>query len=40
MEGFKRWNTSLPISTDEQAQKDPERVFKAIADTHTLEVSP
>ena len=35
-EGFKRWNT-LPISTDEEAQKDPERVFKAIADT--LEVS-
>ena len=35
-EGFKRWNT-LPISTDEEAQKDPEEVFKAIADT--LEVS-
>ena len=35
-EGFKRWNT-LPISTDEEAQKDPEKVFKAIADT--LEVS-
>ena len=31
-EGFKRWNT-LPISTGEEAQKDPERVFKAIADT-------
>ena len=31
-EGFKRWNT-LPISTDEEAQKDPEKVFKAIADT-------
>ena len=35
-EGFKRWNT-LPISSDEEAQKDPEAVFKAIADT--LEVS-
>ena len=35
-EGFKRWNT-LPISTEEEAQKDPEKVFKAIADT--LEVS-
>ena len=35
-EGFKRWNT-LPISRDEEAQKDPEAVFKAIADT--LEVS-
>ena len=35
-EGFKWWNT-LPISTDEEAQKDPEKVFKAIADT--LEVS-
>ena len=31
-EGFKRWNT-LPISTDEEAQKDPEAAFKAIADT-------
>ena len=35
-EGFKRWNT-LPISTDEEAQKDLEKVFKAIMDT--LEVS-
>ena len=35
-EGFKWWNT-LPISTDKEAQKDPEKVFKAIADT--LEVS-
>ena len=35
-EGFKHWNTLL-ISTDEEAQKDPEKVFKAIADT--LEVS-
>ena len=35
-EGFKCWNT-LPISTDEEAQKDPEKVFKAITDT--LEVS-
>ena len=26
-EGFKRWNT-LPISTDEEAQKDPERVSR------------
>ena len=34
-EGFKR-NTIL-ISTDEKAQKDPEKVFKAISDT--LEVS-
>ena len=34
-EGFKRWNTLL-ISTDEEAQKDPEKVFKAI--TNTLEV--
>ena len=31
-EGFKRWNT-LPISRDEEAQKDPEAVVKAIADT-------
>ena len=35
-EGFKWWNT-LPISTDEEAQKDLERVYKAIVDT--LEVS-
>ena len=35
-EGFKQWNT-LPISRDEEAQKDPEAGFKAIADT--LEVS-
>ena len=35
-EGFKRWNT-LPISTDEEAQKNPEAVFKTISDT--LEVS-
>ena len=35
-EGFKRWNT-LPILKDEEAQKDPEAVFKAFADT--LEVS-
>ena len=35
-EGFKRWNT-LPISTDEEAQKDLDQVFKAIADN--LEVS-
>ena len=35
-EGFKCWNT-LPISTDEEAQKDPDKVFQAIADT--LEVS-
>ena len=27
-EGFKRWNT-LPISTDEETQKNPEAVFKA-----------
>ena len=31
-EGFKRWNT-LPISKDKDTQKDPEAVFKAIADT-------
>ena len=31
-EGFKCWNTLL-ISTDEEAQKDTEKVFKAIADT-------
>ena len=35
-EGFKWWNT-LPISTDEEAQKDLDQVFKAIMDT--LEVS-
>ena len=35
-EGFKQWNT-LPISTNEEAQKDLEKVFKAIRDT--LEVS-
>ena len=35
-EGYKRWNT-LPILKDEEAQKYPEAVFKAIADT--LEVS-
>ena len=35
-EGFRRWNT-LPISKDEAAQKDPEAVFQAIAET--LEVS-
>ena len=35
-EGFRWWNT-LPISTDEEAQKDLDQVFKAIADT--LEVS-
>ena len=35
-EGFKWWNT-LPISKDEESQKNPEAVFKAIADT--LEVS-
>ena len=34
-EGFKRWNT-LPISKNEEAQKDPETVFKTIA--NTLEV--
>ena len=34
-EGFK-WCNTLPISTDEEAQKDPEKVFKAI--TYTLEV--
>ena len=34
--GFKQWNT-LPISTNDEAQKDLENVFKAIADT--LEVS-
>ena len=34
-EGIKRWNT-LPISKDEEAQKDPEQVFAAIA--NTLEV--
>ena len=31
-EGFRRWNT-LPISKDEAAQKDPEAVFQAIAET-------
>ena len=31
-EGFKWWNT-LPISTNEEAQKDLEKVFKAIMDT-------
>ena len=31
-EGFKRWNT-LPISKDAEARKNPEAVFKAIADT-------
>ena len=31
-EGFKRWN-NLPISKDVEARKDPEQVFKAIADT-------
>ena len=35
-EGFKQWNT-LPISKDEESQKNPEAVFKAITDT--LEVS-
>ena len=30
-EGFKWWNT-LPISTDVEARKDSEQVFKAIAD--------
>ena len=35
-EGFKRWNT-LPIFTNKEAQKDLEKVFKAITDT--LEVS-
>ena len=35
-EGFRQWNT-LPISTDEESQKNLEAVFKAIADT--LEVS-
>ena len=35
-EGFKWWNT-LPISTNEEAQKDLDQVFKAIMDT--LEVS-
>ena len=35
-EGFKWWNT-LPILKDEEAQKDPEAVFKALSDT--LEVS-
>ena len=35
-EGFKWWNT-LPISKDEENQKNPEAVFKAIMDT--LEVS-
>ena len=31
-EGFRRWNT-LPISKDEEAQKDPEAVFWAILET-------
>ena len=35
-EGFKWWNT-LPISKDEENQKNPKAVFKAITDT--LEVS-
>ena len=35
-EGFRWWNT-LPISMDEQSQKNPEAVFKAFAET--LEVS-
>ena len=35
-EGFRWWNTLL-ISTDKESQKNPEAVFKAIADT--LEVS-
>ena len=35
-EGFKWWNT-LSISKDEESQKNPEVVFKAITDT--LEVS-
>ena len=35
-EGFKQWNT-LPISKDVELRKDPEAIFKAIADM--LEVS-
>ena len=35
-EGFRWWNT-LPISMDEESQKNPEAVFKVITDT--LEVS-
>ena len=35
-EGFRRWST-LPISKDANAKKDPDSVFQAIADT--LEVS-
>ena len=35
-QGFRWWNT-LPISKDEESQKNPEAVFKAITDT--LEVS-
>ena len=31
-EGFRWWNT-LPISRDEESQKNPEVVFKAITDT-------
>ena len=37
-EGFKRWNT-LPISSDEEAQKDPEKVFKDIAETLKVSTS-
>ena len=36
-EGFRWWNT-LPISRDEESQKNPEAVFEAISDT--LEMSP
>ena len=32
IEGFRWWNT-LPTSRDEENQKDPKVVFKAIADT-------
>ena len=35
-EGFKWWN-NLPISRQEENKKNPDEVFKAIADT--LEVS-
>ena len=35
----KKDSNTLPISTDEEAQKDPEKVFKAIADTLDVSIS-
>ena len=37
-EGFKRWST-LPISKDANARKDPEAVFQAIAETLNVSTS-